>query len=69
MLVMFVVWKLVKRTRWVRVNEMDLFTDRYDPGAEGDGGDGDYMKKKRMFVDTDHGWKGKMKNAGMWLFF
>jgi AAT family amino acid transporter len=32
MLVMFVTWKVVKRTRWVRLEEMDLVTDRFDAG-------------------------------------
>lgn len=34
MVVMFVVWKLFRRTRWVRLHEMDLVTDRYDSGQE-----------------------------------
>ncbi|CRG86607.1 Lysine-specific permease [Talaromyces islandicus] len=32
MIVMFIVWKLVKRTRFVRLDEMDLVSDRYDGG-------------------------------------
>ncbi|KAF2210990.1 hypothetical protein CERZMDRAFT_98733 [Cercospora zeae-maydis SCOH1-5] len=27
---MFMVWKLVKRTKWVKLEEMDLVSDRYD---------------------------------------
>lgn len=69
MLVMIVVWKVWKGTRWVRVDEMDLVTDRYDPGIEGDGGDGDYVRNKKLLGDTDRGWLGKLKKAGMWLFF
>lgn len=43
MIVMFVGWKLVKRTKFVRVSEMDLTTDRapYTRRAEGDGSDRD----------------------------
>jgi AAT family amino acid transporter len=34
MLVMFVAWKLIKRTRYVRLHEMDLMTDVYVPEEE-----------------------------------
>src|SRR6202012_4192000 len=30
MLVMFLAWKVIKRTKFVHVREMDLVTDRYD---------------------------------------
>jgi AAT family amino acid transporter len=69
MLVMFVGWKVVKGTRWVRVEEMDLVTDRYDPGVEGDGGDGDFVRSRlKVLGDMEQGWKGKVKKVGMWLF-
>jgi AAT family amino acid transporter len=34
MLVMFIAWKLIKRTRFVRLEEMDLMTDVYVPEEE-----------------------------------
>jgi AAT family amino acid transporter len=34
MLIMFVAWKLIKRTRFVRLDEMDLVTDVYTTDDE-----------------------------------
>ena len=56
MLVMFVGWKLVKRTKFVGVQEMDLVTDVYHPEP----GETD--------VDAAVGWKGKAKAVARWIF-
>lgn len=56
MLLMFGVWKLVKRTRWVSAEEMDLETDVYLP-EEGE-----------LDRDAAVGWKGKARAAIRWIF-
>jgi amino acid transporter, AAT family len=53
MLVMYVGWKLLKRTKWVRLDEMDLETDRYVP--------------EELKVESGP-WKGRAKEALRWLF-
>jgi AAT family amino acid transporter len=50
------VWKLVKRTRWVSAEEMDLETDVYLP-EEGE-----------LDRDAAVGWKGKARAAIRWIF-
>ena len=54
MLLMYVAWKVIKRTRIVKLDEMDLETDRY----VGDG-------SSQIGVP---GWKVKVKNAFSWVF-
>lgn len=56
MLLMFVVWKLVKKTKFVKLHEMDLVTDVYVQDAE---------SKEEEFLP---GWKGKAKRVVNWLF-
>lgn len=53
MLVMFLGWKLLKKTKVVALEEMDLETDVY---AVDDG------KQEPL------GWKAKVKRAVVWLF-
>lgn len=76
MLVMFLVWKLVKRTKLVKLEVMDLVTDRYNlevvGGREVEEDDGDGSNNGEG--DGDGGWRsekgvvGKVKKVGMWLF-
>lgn len=83
MIVMFLVWKLVKRTRFVRRSVMDLVTDRYDldSSTEGDGEDemvsGEHGHDhhgfwRKFLVRSEDGRGGavlgKLKRFGMWLF-
>ncbi|PKX95239.1 putative amino acid permease [Aspergillus novofumigatus IBT 16806] len=75
MVVMFLVWKLVKRTRFVHLDEMDLVTDRYDLNAEHDGSNGDGDSPSRVGrtlhikqLQSEKGVLGKLKRVGMWLF-
>jgi len=56
MLLMFGVWKVVKRTRWVSAEEMDLETDVYLP-EEGE-----------LDRDAAVGWKGKARATIRWIF-
>jgi AAT family amino acid transporter len=58
MAVMYIGWKLLKKTKIVSLEEMDLVTDVYE-GA----GLRDYEEGK-----DDKGWKAKGKNIISWLF-
>ena len=84
MIVMFLGWKLVKRTRFVRRSVMDLVTDRYDllnSSIEGEGegemvseehGHGHHGFWRKLLVRSEDGKGGvvlgKLKRFGMWLF-
>ena len=62
MIVMFLAWKLVKRTRFVRSQVMDLRTDRYDGGMD----DGYVPREDGVEEKGVWGWA---KRVGQWLFF
>lgn len=84
MIVMFLIWKVFKRTEFVRLSEMDLVTDRYDlnPETAGDSqidqgvtvGEGEEMvgsRKRKFFAlrpGEEKGVLGKVKRVAMWLF-
>ncbi|KAJ9268130.1 hypothetical protein DTO212C5_5818 [Paecilomyces variotii] len=63
---MYVLWKLVKRTHWVKLDEMDLVTDCVGPRDENGDRQGSWAEKRKFF--SDQGWIGKVRAAGMWLF-
>lgn len=63
---MYLLWKLVKRSHWVKLEEMDLVTDRVAPGDEQADHQGSWAEKRKFF--SDQGWIGKARAAGMWLF-
>lgn len=54
MLVMYLGWKLLKRTKFVRLDEMDLETDVHTA--------------EEQVEEEDKGWKAKAKGAFGWLF-
>ena len=64
MIVMFVVWKLVKRTKFVRYEDMDFVTDRYEMTPDVFGADGAPNRKPFM----QRRWKVQLKTVGQWLF-
>ncbi|KAF7716783.1 Amino acid/polyamine transporter I family protein [Penicillium ucsense] len=64
MVVMFLAWKLIKRTRFVHKSEMDLQTDRYDGGLD----DG-HTTEEVVVTETRKGFVGKFQRFGQWLFF
>ena len=68
MLVMFVAWKVVKKTKWVKLEEMDLVTDRYDAGMTLEEREEALDKAKMGQWRAEEGWKGKVKCIGQWLF-
>ncbi|EEH47356.1 uncharacterized protein PADG_03454 [Paracoccidioides brasiliensis Pb18] len=65
MIVMFVTWKLVKRTKFVSLEEVDLVTDRYDGGAEGTVAA--ELRAKKPFKELTL--QEKAKRIGTWFFF
>ncbi|RMZ84361.1 hypothetical protein DV738_g791, partial [Chaetothyriales sp. CBS 135597] len=81
MLVMIVGWKLLKRTRFLHVRDMDLLTDRYDlhpdhrPGdattAEAGGRSGSGIRRLSTALKEEGESRrfGKAKKVGMWLCF
>ncbi|KAI1613704.1 putative amino acid permease [Exophiala viscosa] len=78
MIVMIVAWKLIKRTRFVHLNEMDFVTDRYDlhpehkldldENAAAVDGVGSRTKRWGLKAGEDKTWLGRLKRLGMWLF-
>lgn len=69
MIVMFVAWKLVKRTKFVKLHEMDLVTDRFDYGMTEEEREKALHEAKLGDWSQSQGWKAKMKFVGNWLFF
>ncbi|EEH42044.1 high-affinity permease for basic amino acids [Paracoccidioides lutzii Pb01] len=65
MIAMFVTWKLVKGTKFVSLEEMDLVTDRYDGGAEGTLAA--ELRAKKPFEELTL--QEKAKRIGTWFFF
>jgi len=67
--VMIVGWKLLKRTKWVKAEEMDLVTDRFDQGMTTEERE-DALKSAKMgqWSAEGQGWKGKAKCIAQWLF-
>ncbi|RSL42693.1 hypothetical protein CEP53_012049 [Fusarium sp. AF-6] len=53
MLIMYLGWKFVKKTKTVKLEEMDLVTDTYTVEEKG---------------EEETGWKAKVKNVITWLF-
>ena len=53
MLIMFVGWKLFKKTKWVKLEEMDLVTDVHTADEE-------ELEKK--------GWQSRTKRVVNWIF-
>lgn len=62
MVVMYVGWKLFKRTRFVRTANMDLRTDRYDGGIDDEHTPEDVEEPERKGI------LGKLQRFGQWLF-
>jgi AAT family amino acid transporter len=58
LLLMYVAWKLIKRTKVVSLDEMDLETDRYIREADPQAGEGRF----------DKGAAGKAKRILAWIF-
>jgi AAT family amino acid transporter len=68
MLVMFIAWKVIKKTKWVKLEEMDLVTDRFDAGMTLEEREKALVAAKMGQWSAEDGWKGKLKCVGQWLF-
>jgi AAT family amino acid transporter len=68
MLVMFVGWKFLKRTKWVKPEDMDLVTDRFDQGMTTEEREEALMAAKMAQWTGEKGWKAKAKYIAQWLF-
>lgn len=70
LLVMFLGWKLVKRTSVVRLGEMDLVTDRFDLDGSS-AGPAEGGQPVQVVSSTSRGKDifGTLKRFGMYLFF
>ncbi|KAK4502481.1 hypothetical protein PRZ48_005906 [Zasmidium cellare] len=69
MLVMFVGWKLLKRTKFVHVDEMDLTTDRFDQGWTTEEREEALEKAKLSPWAKGQGWQRRVNAVGQWFFF
>ncbi|KAI1981545.1 Basic amino-acid permease [Ophidiomyces ophidiicola] len=81
---LYVLWKILKKTKWVKIEEMDLVTDRWDGGRFGPGSGseatlaaarGDDWRDETTWTGTSRKkpfwklpWSEKAKRAGQWLF-
>ncbi|KAI1910985.1 Basic amino-acid permease [Ophidiomyces ophidiicola] len=81
---LYVLWKVLKKTKWVKIEEMDLVTDRWDGGRFGPGSGseatlaaarGDDWRDETTWTGTSRKkpfwklpWSEKAKRAGQWLF-
>ncbi|KAI5287856.1 hypothetical protein KEM54_005675 [Ascosphaera aggregata] len=64
MVVMFVLWKFIKRTKLISLKEIDLVTDRYDGGIGGEVSE--ELKAKVPWKNLSL--KEKIKSVAMWGF-
>lgn len=69
MVLMVVGWKLLRGTRWVKLEEMDLVTDRFDTGFTSEEREKALEDAKFVKWRKGQGWKSRWKNVGQWLFF
>lgn len=68
MLVMFLGWKVWKKTKFVKLHEMDLVTDRFDHGMTEEEREKALDAAKLGQWSAEQGWQGKLKCIGQWLF-
>jgi len=68
MLIMFVGWKLLKKTKWVKPEEMDLVTDRFDQGMTTEEREEALGAAKLSSWSSEKTVLGKAKCIAQWLF-
>lgn len=69
MFVMYVGWKLLKRTKFVHLEDMDLATDRYDQGWSREEREEALEHSKLSPWSKGQGWKRRVRAFGYWLCF
>ncbi|KJX94559.1 amino acid permease like protein [Zymoseptoria brevis] len=69
MAVMIIGWKLIKKTRFVRLSTMDLTSDRYDQGLTVEEREQKLQRAKIGSYAKGQGWKERSKAISQWFFF
>lgn len=69
MAVMIIGWKILKRTHFVRLEEMDLETDRFDTGLTVEERNEKLQNAKMGSFAKGQSWKDRVKAISQWLFF
>jgi amino acid transporter, AAT family len=69
MLFMFLFWKLLKRTHFVKLSEMDLVSDRYDGGLTSEERTVVLEAARRSPFARGQSWKEKVTAVATYVFF
>jgi AAT family amino acid transporter len=69
MIVMYVAWKIIKRTHFVRLEEMDLVSDRFDGGFSADERAEALEIARRSPFALGQSWKARSTAVATYLFF
>lgn len=69
MIVMYLFWKILKRTRFVRLEEMDLVSDRFDGGLSSEERTQVLEIARRSPFARGQPWKERIGAVAMYLFF
>ncbi|EZF71495.1 hypothetical protein H105_06449 [Trichophyton soudanense CBS 452.61] len=68
-LCMFLTWKfVVKKTKLVKLEEMDLLTDRYEEARVAGAADLGAPSAVEVADGPNNKWQNKLKGAGQWVF-
>ncbi|DAA77493.1 TPA_exp: Uncharacterized protein A8136_6039 [Trichophyton benhamiae CBS 112371] len=68
-LCMFLTWKfVVKKTKFVKLEEMDLLTDRYEEARVAGAADLGASSAVEVADGPNNKWQNKLKRAGQWVF-
>lgn len=69
MIVMYLFWKILKRTRFVRLEEMDLVSDRFDGGLSSEERTQVLEIARRSLFARGQPWKERIGVVATYLFF
>lgn len=69
MIVMYLFWKILKRTRFVRLEEMDLVSDRFDGGLSHEERTQVLEIARQSPFAPGRPWKEKIEAVATYLFF
>lgn len=69
MIVMYLFWKILKRTKFVRLEEMDLVSDRFDGGLSHEERTQVLEIARRSPFARGQSWKEKFGAIATYLFF
>lgn len=69
MIVMYIGWKVIKRTQFVRLEEMDLVSDRFDGGLSSEERTQILEIARRSPFARGQPWTEKISAVATYLFF